>query len=109
MAKVQAARIDPDLRRQLESTAAGDAPVEAVLYLRPQPGQLAVPPERMDELAREILERAGAAAGEAAHAYNVFRNLGMVAVVGGRSFLRELLKQPEVSSAVANRQDGSAR
>ena len=107
MSRVKTAKIDPELRRQLESTAAGDAPLEAVLYLQPPPGEVAVPPERMEDLVREILERVGATAGEAAHAYNVFRNLGMVAVVGGRSFLRELLKQPEVRSAVANRQDES--
>ena len=108
MPNVQTAKIDPELQRQLDSAATGEGPLEAVLYLRPPPGEAAVPPERMEELAREILDRASAAAGEAAHDYNVFRNLGMFAVVAGRSLLRELLKQPEVGSAVANRQGGSA-
>lgn len=64
MPKRPAAKIDPELQRQLESTAADSGPLEAVLYLRPPEGEAAVQPDRVEALAREILDRASAAAGE---------------------------------------------
>ncbi len=97
-------KIDPELKRQMDAESPGGAgQVEAVLYLRPAAGEVAVPPERMEALAKEILGRAASACGEAAQDFNVFGNLGMFVVVAGRPFMRELLKQPEVASATANR------
>ncbi len=100
-----AARIDPELRRQLDRVAAGDAPIEAVVYLRPPAGQAAVAADEMEALARKLLDRAAAAAGERERQCNVFHNLGMFVVAGGRQLVEELLKQPEVASAVANRRE----
>ena len=96
------ARIDPTLLQLLESAeaaASADA-VEAVCLLE---GAVSLPPDQTERVAREVLERVAGQVGEAARRYKVFRNLGSFVVSASAGFVRELLKQPEIQSAVANR------
>lgn len=95
--------LDPELERQLAASA-GHTPVEAVVRLRAKPGVAAPPPEETERIARELVGRAQKASGEQEDAINVFKYLGSFAVSAKPAFLKTLLAQPEVESALANRQ-----
>lgn len=103
-------KIDPELAKQLEPTAASqDKKVEAVIRLKPDDASQVVPaPERTETLTNQLIERVHGQVGEPATRYNVFRNLGSFVVSAPPSFIRELISQPEVASAVANQQPESA-
>jgi hypothetical protein len=98
-------KVDPELLRQLDAAAAAASPVEVVVALRPH-GQDAgiLTPEQTERLSRQLLERTERRTGVGAQAVNVFQHLGSFLVVAEPAFLKELLAQPEVRSAVANRQ-----
>ena len=92
---------DAELTRQLERAAAAGTPVEAVVLLR---SRRDVPdPARTEKLARELVDRVQDSTGREAVDVHVFRNLGRFVVAADAAFLRELLAQPEVDSAMANR------
>jgi len=104
------AKIDPELVRQLDAAQAagqkadGSDHVQAVVYLRPtSPDQPAVPPDRMQGMVEDLLGRVAKEVGESSRQHNTFRNLGSFAVAAAPEFIRELLRQPEVAAAVANR------
>ena len=102
-------KIDPELSRQLNGVAASDQPVEAVVRLHPDdPSEIVPSPERTEELAKTVLRRVGKRLGNLKTRYNVFKNLGSFVVSAPPEVLRELISQPEVAAAVANRQPGSA-
>lgn len=102
-------KIDPELIRQLGAVAADDEPVEVVVRLRPDtPAEVVPTPERTKELVKEILQRVGKRMGNPAMRHNIFSNLGSFVVSAPTNFVRELIEQPEVASAVANRQAGEA-
>jgi hypothetical protein len=92
---------DAELMRQLERAAAAGTPVEAVVVLR---SRRDVPdPARTETLARELVDRVQDSTGREAVDVHVFRNLGRFVIAADAAFLRELLAQPEVDSALANR------
>ena len=92
---------DAELTRQLERAAAAGTPVEAVVVLR---SRRDVPdPAFTEALARELVDRVRDSTGREAVDVHVFRNLGRFVVAADAAFLRELLAQPEVDSALANR------
>ena len=102
-------KIDPELLRQLEAAVSSSAPVEAVFRLRPRdPAQAAVPPDEAEALVWEVIKRVERRSGVAVGDCHVFRNLGFFVVSAKPAFLRELLAQPEIASAMANRQPGEA-
>jgi hypothetical protein len=101
-------RIDPDLLSQIDAAEAGGgrdpAPVQAVVYLKPpDPAQHTVPPDELPGVVAELLSRVERKVGRSAGRHNTFRNLGSFAVEAPPEFIRELIHQPEVASAVANR------
>jgi len=104
------AKIDPELRRQLDGAAASEAqPIEAVLRLRPKTRlALAPPPEATRDLAELVVARVAEELGVAAEAYdfNVFPNLGYFVLSASPGFVERVLDQPEVASASANRRKG---
>jgi hypothetical protein len=103
------AKTDPELLRQLQDTAAGASPVEAVVRLRPDdPTQIVPSPERTEELVRQVLDRVKQRVGSKESRYNVFRNLGSFVLSANPEFIRELISQPEVATVAANRQSESA-
>ena len=99
------AKADPELLKQLRASARAEKPVEAVFTLR-LPKGLGSGPRRVDQLARKILDRVAGSAGAGAFEVNVFANLGAFAISAPPQFVRALLKEPEISSAVANRPIG---
>jgi hypothetical protein len=102
-------KIDPELSRQLDQAALTNSPVQAVLKLRPlQETQLVASPEHTAELANQVIKRVSDKLGEQANRMTLFRNLGSFAIDAQPKFLRELLDQPEIAAASANRQPGSA-
>jgi hypothetical protein len=102
-------KVDPALLERINSVAADDEPIEAIFMLRPDDqAQIAVPPERTEALAQEVLQRVKARVGSDANRVNVFRNLGTFTISAKPAFIRELLAQPEIASALANRQQGEA-
>ena len=106
------AKIDPELTRQIDKAAlevsAHGGTVEAVVMLRQTPDQIAADPDRTEALALEILNRVKERVGSGAKTVNVFRNLGSFVVAADPGFLRELVAQPEIASALANRRPQEA-
>jgi hypothetical protein len=102
-------RADPELTRQLERAAADDAPVEAVFVLRLPRGRAAPDPAQTEALARELVDRVRDSTGRSVGDVHVFRNLGRFVVSADADVVRELLAQPEVESALANRRPGEER
>jgi hypothetical protein len=96
---------DPELVRQMHAATGDDASVEAVFMLAPEdPSQVVPSPKRTEELTRHLLERIKARIGKGAADFNVFRNMGSFVVSAHPDFLRELIAQPEIASAMANQQ-----
>src|SRR5262249_48832671 len=107
--KMASRNIDPELLRQLNAVAADNEPVEAVVRLNPDnPAEIVPSPERTEELARKVLQRVAKRVGNPVMKHNVFSNLGSFVVSAPTQFVRELIEQPEVAAAVANRQAGEA-
>jgi hypothetical protein len=103
------AKVDPELLRQLDAARAAGSPVAAVIGLRPQGEGAILTAEQTERLARQLLERIERSTGTGARAVNVFQHLGSLLVVAEPAFLAELLAQPEIRSAVANRQPDDPR
>lgn len=102
-------KIDPELQRQISGSAASDEPVEAVVVLRPEkPSEVTASPERVEKITHDVLERVEQTQGTHPQRVNVFRNLGSFVVSAPKGFVQELLRQPEVASAMANRQQESS-
>jgi hypothetical protein len=105
---VAGAKTDPELVRQLNEATADGGAVEAVVKLHPDdPTEIVPSPERTEALTRQVLHRVKKRVGSSETRYNVFRNLGSFVVSAPREFVRELIAQPEVASAMANRQSES--
>ena len=97
--------IDPELEKQLNSAAASNEPVEAVFRLKPDdPSQIVPSPERTKQIVESILKRVKSRIGKSAARHNIFTNLGSFAVAASPDFVRNIISQPEVVAAVANRQ-----
>lgn len=92
---------DPELLRQLDDARTSGGTVEAVLRLERQPGERPVPSVVRDQAERAI-RRATEACGETPADVHVMENMATAYVAGTERFLRELMAQPEVASAVAN-------
>jgi predicted O-linked N-acetylglucosamine transferase (SPINDLY family) len=101
-------RTDSELTRQLEVASDSEKPVEAVFMLHPDnPSQIVPSPERVEELTHKILERVQQRTGSHENKFNIFRNIGSF-VVSAPAFVRELISQPEVATAMANQQPGQS-
>jgi hypothetical protein len=92
-------RIDPELIRQLDDVNADDGPVQAVVYLESGEG---MSPDEVSAAAQRLIESATSKAATAPSRVNVLKNLGIVAVEGPASFVRSLIEEPGVASAIAN-------
>jgi hypothetical protein len=95
----QGKRVDPELTRQLDEAALDDRPIQAVVYLR---SAAMGSPEAITSMADEVLAAAKAKAGTEPSRVNVMRNLGTVALEAPASFVRALIDEDEVESALAN-------
>lgn len=99
-------KIDPRLLRQLDAPTGVKTPglVEAVVQLHPEAAGEVVPrPERTEAIVRSVLARVTQRLRLDPADFNVFPHLGSFVVSASREYLRELLDQPEVQGALANR------
>ena len=92
-------RVDPELTRQLDDVSADDSPVQAVVYL--ESGEM-MSPDEVSAAADRLIESATSKAATAPSRVNVLKNLGIVAVEAPASFVRSLIEEPGVASAIAN-------
>jgi hypothetical protein len=92
-------RVDPELTRQLDDVSADDSPVQAVVYL--ESGEK-MSPDEVSAAADRLIESATSKAATAPSRVNVLKNLGIVAVEAPASFVRSLIEEPGVASAIAN-------
>lgn len=99
-------KIDPLLTRSIAQAMRDGGEVEAVFVLRPQKGEVYDAPDEVVALAQAVVQRAAAASGETNYKVNVFKYLQSFAVAGKAGLIQEILKQPEIASAVNNRQPG---
>ncbi len=97
-------KADDELRRQLQEAGA-DRPVEAVFILR-RPDKAVLPPDQVQGVAERLIDRVQTETGSKVDDQNVFRNMGSFVVAAKPEIIRRLLEQPEVESAIANRQPG---
>lgn|GEM_PF-1135152 len=101
-------KIDPELLRQLNETATSEQPIEVVARLRPdKPSEIVLPPERIEELTKQVLSRVKEQVGSSEDRYHVFKNLGSFVISANPAFIRELISQPEVAAVMANYQPDS--
>jgi hypothetical protein len=98
---VGANQTDPELVRQLDEAKGTDDPVTAVVRLQRQKG-VAPDPKKMQEQMQRAIDRTAETTGEHPLDVNVLGRLGVGYVSGSEKFVRELVEQPEVVSAVAN-------
>lgn len=92
---------DPELIRQLDEAKKSGETVEAVVQLERETGKAPVP-AKVREQAERAIKRAAEASGEDPADVHVMDNLSIAYVSGSEKFVRELVTQPEVASAVAN-------
>jgi hypothetical protein len=98
--------MDPVLLRLLEAPGNADTLVSAIFRLRPaEASQPALPPRETERQASLLVDRVSREVGEPAERVNVFKSLGSFVVRARPVFLRELLRQPEIEAALANRVD----
>ncbi|QDU30216.1 hypothetical protein ETAA8_53350 [Anatilimnocola aggregata] len=91
----------PSLHAELleQLAAAGDSLVRAVVQLR-SPGSTKKGADDVSALAKEVLARVAETVGHDAKRTNVLKNVGSVIIESDADFLREMIKQPEVISAL---------
>jgi hypothetical protein len=94
-------KVHPELLEQLEQ--AGNKLVQAVVQLRPAKDSKSAPtPAAALVLAEKVLDRVGQKVGHGAARTNVLRNIATVVVEADSDFVRTLIAQPEVVSALPN-------
>jgi hypothetical protein len=116
-------KADPELLRQLEKSeqqagaSAEPESVEAVFVLAESDRagvsaesgdsvQSLPSPEETEAMVKRVVERVRAETGNRVELLNVFRYLNSFLVSGDPKAIRLMLEQPEIGSAVANRQPG---
>lgn len=96
-------KVDERLTAQLESAAADDD-IQAVFTLKAENPNEPVPsPERTEEMANVLLKRVAEQAGVDPDKVNIFKYMGSFVVSAKPNFIKAVLKEPEVASAMANK------
>lgn len=97
-----AAKINPELLEQMSQS--GSDPVQAIVQLRYADRPEIVPTsEEATQLAEHVLQRVEKVVGHSPMRTNLLRNLASVVIEADSPFLRLLIEQPEVVSALPNR------
>jgi hypothetical protein len=97
------AKTHDKLIRQIESAEAANEGVEAVFSIRsPDPSQQFATPEQTESVVKSLIQRLEVETGESPSDYNIFKNLGSFAVAASPRFMRRMLDQSEIASALAN-------
>jgi hypothetical protein len=99
------AKADPELVRQL-AEAPDDDTVEVVFVLDSTDGVLLG--DAVEEQVRNLVQRVESEMGSSVAELNIFPNLASFVVRASPQIVEHILEQPEVATAVANQQPGSA-
>jgi hypothetical protein len=106
----KAVKTDPELLRQISAASGGHEPLVGIFRLRPEDStKLTNSPDRTEKIVQEVFDRVAKKVGTTVDRLNILRNLGMVVVSAVPTFLSELLKQPEIYSAMANQPSGGGK
>lgn len=98
------AKTHDELIRQLETAETKNHGVEAVFSIHsPDPDQKFATPEQTESVVKMLIERLEVETGESPEDYNIFKNLGTFAVAASPRFVRRIMAQSEIASALANR------
>ncbi len=89
--------------RQINSAGTSNGSIQAVFSLD-LPLKKLLDPDLVEETANQVLKRAEKEAGCKPKSVNVFKNLGSFAVSADASFIRTIIDDPDIASAVANNQ-----
>jgi hypothetical protein len=100
-------RVDPELARQIANaekrvSGAASPEVQAVFFLD-SASAASDDPKEVDARVRKLLRRVAQKSHERPAVVNVFGNLGSFVVQAPPAFLRDLIEQPEIRHARANR------
>jgi hypothetical protein len=91
--------VDPELAAQLKD--AGSRLVQAVVQLRDaKRGKKPPSPQESAQLAENVLSRVTKAVGHSAARTNILKNVATIIVEADSDFVRSLIQQPEVVSAL---------
>ena len=96
-------KTDPELLRQINSVETSDDSIQAVFSLA-LPMKRLLDPKQVEETTNKVLQRAEKEAGSKPKDVNIFKNLGSFVVSADASFIRQIIDDPDVASAVANKQ-----
>lgn len=98
-----APKTDPELLRQISAAQSSKQPVVGIFRLKPEnAAKLTNTPQRTSEIVQDVVDRVTQKIGTTPQRLNVLTNLGVVIVSAEPRFISELLKQPEIVSAMAN-------
>ena len=94
-------QLNAELQKQLDD--AGEALVHAVVQIRAAGQPTSTPTaDESEQLAKSVLSRVTKRAGCSAHRTNILRNVATIVVEATPTFIRSLIEQPEVISAIPN-------
>lgn len=96
-------KTDPELLRQIDSVAANNDSIQAVFSLA-LPLKKLLDPKQVEDAANQVLERAEKEVGTKPKDVNIFKNLGSFVVSAEASLIRQIIDDPDIASAVANKQ-----
>src|SRR5436305_188800 len=96
------ALIDAQLQSQLKLAQSSGAPVGATFTLRGADDNPVLSPEEAESKTHEVIARAAAASRARPDGLSVFPNIQSFALQAPPAFLRHLLEQPEIDSAMAS-------
>lgn len=103
-------KTDPELLRQISAAQNSKKSVVGIFRLRPENAtKLVNSPQRTNKIVHDVFERVAKKVGTKPQRFNVLGNVGVVVVSAEPQFLSELLKQPEISSAMANQSGESGK
>ena len=110
MAGARKTKVDPKLIVELERAGRAGDTVQAVFSVRtPAAASRGRPAPSTQQIVSRVMRRVRTQTGESPEGVNVFHNVGAFAVEATALFIRALLEQGEIASAVANRQPVGAR
>src|SRR5688572_9611830 len=96
--------IDPQLLRQVAKAATTRTSVGATLTLRSPDLNSRLSPEQTNSIVHKLLDRIERQTHSKPKDVNVFPNIRSFAIDAAPVFLKKLIRQPEIDSAVANHQ-----
>lgn len=96
-------KTDPELLRQIDAVQTNNESIQAVFSLA-LPLKKLLDPKQVEETTNQVLERAEKEVGSKPKDVNIFKNLGSFVVSADASFIRQIIDDPDIETALANKQ-----